>query len=342
MKKSTTTLKRALKYPLELMSARWGEHTRRGPPRLWVLMYHRILPRTDARYATEEPGMIVTPETFHDHLKQLKELFTILPLSEWIMRHQQGQTLPDKACAITFDDGWADNYQYAMPLIKKEQVPVTLFAVSEMIGTRRRFWPNRIAHLLDKADPQQLAALNWLEVDYQSIITARKLGSKHLAEYISQVINHLKKHSDEQITLWATLAERELSIINETNDTLMTWHQLQAMSDSGLVEIGSHTCNHYRLRAGLAEATIADEIINSQKQLQEKLNKPVNLFCYPNGDVCEAAVKLVQKNYLGGVTTHRGINYCDSIDAAQILRIGMHQSISDTSTRLQARLSDWH
>lgn len=341
MKKSTTTLKRALKHPLELMSARWGEHTRRGPPRLWVLMYHRILPRTDARYATEEPGMIVTPETFHDHLKQLKKLFTILPLSEWIMRQQQGQTLPDKACAITFDDGWADNYQYAMPLIQKEQTPITLFAVSEMIGTRKRFWPNRIAHLLDKASPQQLAELPWLNVDYHSITSARNLGNQHLAEYISRVINCLKKHSDEQVILWVTSAEHELNIANETNDTLMTWEQLQGMSQSGFVEVGSHTCNHYRLRSGLPETTMTNEIVNSQKQLQDKLDKPVNLFCYPNGDVCESAVKLVQKNYLGGVTTHRGVNNSLDVNSAQILRIGMHQSISDTNTRLNARLSNW-
>jgi peptidoglycan/xylan/chitin deacetylase (PgdA/CDA1 family) len=112
------------------------------------------------------------------------------------------------------------------------------------------------------------------------------------------------------------------------------------MQASGLVDIGSHTCRHCRLVEGLPAATLAQEIIDSGHYLQQQLDRPVDLFCYPNGDVSADAARLVAKHYRAAVTTRRGINGAGT-PAQMLSRIGVHEDMSNTPTRFNARLSGW-
>lgn len=324
------------KRGLEHFAAHFGPHTRDGEPRLWVLMYHRILPADDERFAQEEPGMIVTPDTFRQQLRELKQLFTVLPLTEWIERRKAGKSLPARACAITFDDGWLDNYQYALPILQQEQVPATLFAVSHMIGTQREFWPNRLARLLSLT-PNEIsqAELGWLHGAPQF----NKNGT-HDREAIAAIINYCKQFSDADLHGWLDQAERVLSIDGSATPSLMNWDQLRGMHQSGLITVGSHTRNHYRLLNTLAQETLIGEIRESKTLLERELDTAVDLFCYPNGDVCEAAISEVRNTYSAAVTTQRGINTATT-PAHQLLRIGVHEDVSRSSVQLKARLSGW-
>ena len=331
------------KAPLTWAAAQFGRHKRdSSEPHLWVLMYHRILPVSDPRYLAEEPGMIVEPETFRQQLQSLKQLMPIMPLQQWLDRFEQGLPLPPRACAITFDDGWADNFEYAYPIIEQQQVPATLFAVSDMIGTTRQFWPNQLNHLLAHAGIEQLQSLGWLK---QWLPSEAALGNNNQQslnrEQIAEVIRQIKHHPDDKISRWLSDAEQQLAISAPEAPALMSWQQLKTMAASDYMDIGSHTCNHYRLRSDLDPATTEHEIVASKQRLEDELQQPVALFCYPNGDTSALAVELVKKHYQAAVTTQRGINTFSGLQAHQLLRVGLHQDISNSRSKLQARLANW-
>jgi peptidoglycan/xylan/chitin deacetylase (PgdA/CDA1 family) len=303
---------------------------------LWILMYHRVLPASDERFGNEEPGMVVTPETFLRHIQALKKLFTIVSLTEWIDRCDTGKPLPPRACAITFDDGWLDNFEFALPILQQEQVPATLFAVSHMVGTSSQFWPNRVARLIgNSAEWQKNSSLAWL----------RDLGGDYAAgftdrENLGHIIAKLKQLPDSELSDRLDEAEKMSGIALANTPALVNWDQLRAMQNTGLVEIGSHTCHHFRLTEQLPADILEQEIVESRKELERQLEKPVSLFCYPNGDASAQAIKLVQQHYTAAVTTRRGINSM-STSPHQLLRIGVHEQISNTSLKFRAKLSGW-
>jgi peptidoglycan/xylan/chitin deacetylase (PgdA/CDA1 family) len=334
-------MKQLIKQCVISAANQFGPHRFAGlsrDPQLWVLMYHRILPKEDIRYRLEEPGMIVTPETFAMHLRQLKLHFDVMGLSEWLALRASGKPLPRRACAITFDDGWYDNYEFALPIIEQEKTPATLFAVVEKIATDFQFWPNLVSALL---------ASNATAVMKQNPVFARALQQLPTVkdtsdrEYAAAVIKALKQSTDAEIFAALAAIDWQQQLSFELPRGLMNWDELRAMTKSGLVQVGSHTCNHKRLNAELPEADILHEVVDSKKQLAQKLPDSVDIFCFPNGDYNQAALDAVTQTYSAAVTTQRGIVNARTTPAHQLCRIGLHENVSHTPRLLGARLSGW-
>ena len=317
---------------------RFGPHrSRQTKPKLWVLMYHRILPKEDARFALEEPGMIVTPDTFSMHMQQIKRHFDVLSLDDWINLKQQGAPLPTKACVVTFDDGWADNHEYALPILKATNTPITLFAVAEKIGTDFQFWPNSILALLLNGFTNELNR-HPLFAKVRALIPVDNSIDR---EYAATYIHHLKAFSDEDIFSALQDIGSARLLAGQLPNALMSWEQLHAMHTSGLTVIGSHTCNHKRLSVDLDVQEMQYEIQSSRKVLEQRLNTSVNLFCFPNGDYNQAALHLVQDTYKAAVTTRRGINDAQTCTDYELTRIGIHEEVSSSPRLFGARLSGW-
>lgn len=342
--KIATQVKRLIKYCIQIVAAKFGRHTRKHEsPQLMILMYHRILPEVDERSRLEEPGMVVTPETFKMHLKVLSEYFEFINLSDWIKRKKNGLPLPLKACAITFDDGWSDNYEFAFPILKELNIPATIFLVSEMINTNRMFWPERLALTISAITNKESKAWDtqitqWIRNAETSFAFSDTTPTR---EQLSEIIAHVKQFTDEEIHILIDqlLSKLDINITNKPN-SLLNWPQVQEMLDSGLIEMGSHTCTHTRLNDSLTDAVLEYEIFESKKQLQAEISQNVTSFCFPNGDVSEKSIKLVQESYHCAVTTKNGWNTTEDSDH-QLKRIGIHNDIASNSTRFLARLADW-
>jgi peptidoglycan/xylan/chitin deacetylase (PgdA/CDA1 family) len=111
-----------------------GRATRSLRQRALVLMYHRVL--NDAAVPDDiDPGMYVTHSTFERHLEHLSANHDVVGFDafrRWLLGET---TFPRIPCVITFDDGWADNYTEAFPLLRRYGLPATIFLATGLVGT---------------------------------------------------------------------------------------------------------------------------------------------------------------------------------------------------------------
>ena len=338
------SFKKIIKRSLQHVAASFGRHTRsRKEPQLLVLMYHRVLPDSDKRSLIEEPGMVITPETLRLHISILKQHFNLIKLSDWFQLQLDVNKLPHNTCAITFDDGWTDNFEFAFPLLKEMKVPATIFLVSDMIGTKDIFWPERLALLITTVAcnyPQFWShpELEWLQKNPAGY---RFSKTPPTTEELSALIACAKSYTGQEIHNRLTHIEKTLQIDTENNTpSLLNWQQVAEMTDSGLVEIGSHTRHHVRLNDDTLDGILQDEIVNSKHEIEKHTGQKVSTFCFPNGDFCPQALSMVEQNYIGAVTTQSGWNTVDT-NNHMLQRIGLHQDISADKTSFLARISGW-
>ena len=287
--------------------------------------------------------MVVTPDTLRLHLDTVKQHFHIVKLSDWIQLKRNGKKLPANACAITFDDGWADNYEFAFPILKELKTPATIFLVADMIGSDKSFWPERLAALMTTiatSYPQHWGhtELQWLQ-EHPDLYRFNK--TPPTSEEISALIACLKNFSDQEIHNRISHIEKELQIeVSKPDASLLNWQQVNEMVNSNLIEMGSHTCHHIRLNAETPSGQIKDEIVNSKKIIEKHIGKAVETFCYPNGDTCPEAIEQVKQNYTCAVTTKAGWNSQQS-NAHMLHRVGIHQDNTADKIAFLARISGW-
>lgn len=305
-----------------------------------VLMYHRVLPKSEVTRAVQ-PGMIIEPETLDLHIRFLKKYCELTPLSHLISAQAPGG--PDSQhkplCALTFDDGWCDFYQYAYPILKHHGVPATVFLPTDFIGTARWFWTDRLGFLLDGiTDSPELPIRS--QVSEHPLVTKILVGAKNRETRLENAISILKNHRSEDIE--AVLVALIASIgkdLTPRQRAFLSWEEVREMADSGLIAFGSHTAGHPILPT-LTEDEVSHEIIKSRDVLiSEKVVSPAFIsFSYPNGNFTKRLSGMVREaGYHMAVTTQHGWNRCGE-DLYTLRRIAIHQDMAATEAMFASRL----
>lgn len=299
---------------------------------LAVLTYHRVLPRDHQDLRWEQPGMVVYEDTFAAQLGWLREAgIPVVGLADWLSRAQNQESLPGFAAAITFDDGWRDNYQYALPHLQNYACPATFFVCPGLLDNQHAFWPQRLGRGLASrhSEPEVRATLQ-----QRFGIHSQQISG---AAQIDQVINSLKgRHSDDDIHHMLDLAGLPRSAQDDERD-LMNWRELNALVDSGLAEIGSHTRLHRRLNTLSDDEQRRSEICASRGQLESMLGVEVALFCYPNGDFDPVSERMVRACYDGACLTSTGWNQRGD-DPFRVVRQNISQGAAAQRSAFMARL----
>lgn len=238
-----------------------------------VLTLHRVLDDDEFFQSSSLPAIIVRKRTFERLVAWAGDTFEILDLRKGLPDLQAKPARP--RVAITFDDGWLDNYELAEPIAARNKCPITIFVCPGITGNRFPFWPERVSLLLRDV-PE--AALHQIYPD---------LPNDSPDSWIEAVIGRMKQMSPEERDDYirrlenATSAEQECDH-REPLNCAMTWEQIREISQNS-VGIGSHTFSHQILTA-ISEDAGRDELTKSRCAIEENLRQPCMMLAYPNGN----------------------------------------------------------
>jgi peptidoglycan/xylan/chitin deacetylase (PgdA/CDA1 family) len=264
--------------------------------RLSILIYHRVLPEVDAIFPSE-----ATVASFDAQMNAVKAVFNVLPLPEAIARLKAG-TLPSRAACITFDDGYADNYRLALPILQKHGLHATFFIATAYLNGGRMFNDTVIESIRRaQSDRLDLSGIN-LGIHDVSTPQAKAKAIGH----ILPIVKYLPLDERE-----ATVAQVARIATDDAlpNDLMMTTEELKALHGAGM-EIGGHTQRH-PIIAKLDDEATRVEIQAGKDWLESTLGSKVRVFAYPNGrpdsDYRREQARIIENmGFEGAVSTQWG------------------------------------
>jgi peptidoglycan/xylan/chitin deacetylase (PgdA/CDA1 family) len=241
----------------------------RFDPPILVLLYHRIADPGGDRF-----HLCVSPDNFRQQLKVLKERFTIARFGDdW-------RKLERPAVVVTFDDGYADNLETALPILESENVPAAFFLATATLGTRREFWWDELERTVFHGNSEDELSLKIGRSEWKGRITSDDDRHRAFAE-----INALLRAvdvDDREAVLTALRSWAEEEKEGRTSHRPLTWDEVSQLARHPLATIGAHTRFHCSLGA-LSVDRQREEIDTSRRDLEQMLDKKIEFFAFPFG-----------------------------------------------------------
>lgn len=249
-------------------------------PGVRILIYHGL----DISGQTDINSRFISVAEFEKHLNWLKNCCEVVSLEDYF----KGVRHPDKlTVAITFDDGYKNNFTLALPLLEKYQLPATFFVTTSSLEGLNMLWPD----LLDMAGFFLNAELVYKDEKFKY--------SRHKG-YIS-ITNgsDLKSHlMDADLISIRTFIKDHHFLLKEiqTDECKLYWElmnedELKAASKSPFITLGSHSVVHSSMTK-ISSAEAREELVNSRATLIEIIGLPVTSFAFPFGDYTPELVEM--------------------------------------------------
>lgn len=298
--------------------------------KITILAYHRVLKDKDP---SVEPGMYVTEKTFDMHMRFLKKHYHVISFEEFLSTFHSSTSSGQARnplisqnekpiCVITFDDGWRDNYDVAFPILKKYELPATIFVTTDYIGSSAWFWPDRIKYYVAEGHGEDVAQVLHIsdkgDVASRAINVLKKLDAAPLKDALARI--------DEAVAIDMPQERRMIDV-----------QEMQEMQVKG-ISFGTHSCSH-GLFNKLDAAAVVNELTTSKTALERLEIKPLAVLAYPNGNYNDKIIRLVgEAGYQAAVTMDRQLYDPTEQSQYTIPRIGMHDDVTNTEALFQARI----
>ncbi|HKQ19729.1 MAG TPA: glycosyltransferase, partial [Candidatus Eisenbacteria bacterium] len=253
---------------------------------LVVLAYHRILPHAERLVATSRP-MILSAEVFEGQMAELARKYAVLSLDEVLDHYRSRRPFPRRAVHVTFDDGYADNFNHALPILSRHSVPATFFLTTGPIDSGTLLWwdelgaslvaltgrnPTGTEPLLRVSPPRLAPILGRIFAN-----PGRPIG---LIDYCTRVMNEVPDTvRKETLAALATLAAPYRN--GPPARLMLTWEEARAMQREGM-KLGAHTVNHTYLDE-LDDATGNFEVGECIDRIEQETGVRPRAFSFPAG-----------------------------------------------------------
>ncbi|HEX5069598.1 MAG TPA: glycosyltransferase [Vicinamibacterales bacterium] len=246
-----------------------------GPARAAVLMYHKI-----ADLPSDRRSLALAPDHFRAHMAHLQRHYVPMPLEEVARRSREG-TLPDKAVAVTLDDGYLDNLRAACPILDEHDVPATFFINTLDLDRKNEFWGDVLERIFfeEPSLPGRIDVVLggtriWMPTDTPQ---NREAAWRAVSGPFYPAREDQRRAYLQLIVDWSGLPVQP----RETHRR-MTTGELLELAKHGRHTIGAHTTHHLALTDHPPEIQ-RHEMADNKAALERLLGRPVLTFAYPYG-----------------------------------------------------------
>jgi peptidoglycan/xylan/chitin deacetylase (PgdA/CDA1 family) len=241
-------------------------------PGIVIFNHHRV---GDAGHTPFDRGVFSsTVDQFDAQIRYLKKRMPIVS-GEELESLVSGKTKLDRMhAAITFDDGYLDNYANAFPVLKSHDATATFFLITTYVGTATVPWWDEIACLMRFTKERSLK----LRIPVPATI---KLDEDRETSIRTVLRRYKLPENHDYDGFLSELREQTKSILPKAERRFLSWDEAREMKAAGM-EIGSHTCSH-RLMSQLTPEEQAIELRESKAELERQLGTRVGSFAYPVG-----------------------------------------------------------
>lgn len=265
------------------------------------LAYHRITPATDSHMPPFTRSLNVRADHFEQQIKYLASHYRCIDLSTAITELTHHKMQPNTV-VITFDDGYRDNLTLALPILKKYQVPATIYITTGFIdGMLLPWWYEQEFVVMNETQLH----FGWQNQTYhwQMSTIAQKLS---ILQQLHTLFSTLDITAQQDFMQQLRAAS---SYSYSASGLFLTWRELQELTKEPLITLGAHTTSHPVLSQLSAQA-LESELSESRKRLEQMLNQPVEHLAYPFGGTIHANQReylaAANAGYLSAVTTQLG------------------------------------
>jgi peptidoglycan/xylan/chitin deacetylase (PgdA/CDA1 family) len=275
----------------------------RAQGRLSIVTFHRVLPAAE-REAYPYPGLVVTPEELGDLLTYFTRHFDCGTLATQQERYLGDGGSNCSLLAITFDDGQYDNLLHARPVLAHFGVQASFFVPVTAVESQTPLWHDRLGFAVLGLSRQGDDGVKRL----QGILAAAGLSGHGTGSLVDNVAQESKGlELEARLRLVDAIAEASGNDRIPKFARMMSFGELAELASDGH-EIGSHSMTHC-LMPECDDQALEYEVAESRRLLQTKLGRPIESFCYPNGNSdARSAAAVAKAGYRRAVTTTWGLN----------------------------------
>ncbi|MBZ5495994.1 MAG: polysaccharide deacetylase family protein [Acidobacteriia bacterium] len=265
-----------------------------------IFTYHRLSAHPDPFF----PGLPIT--VFEQQIRYLTRYHRVVELGQLLRDIERGEPIPRNAVALTFDDGYRDNYELAFPILQEYGAPATIFLTTGFLDRHDVLWNDKICFAFKHTSKSGIAFDTGGRTYYPlKTVEDRLRAAQEILWFMRHIPHYEKVERIDQL-----LSNLGISDFRYLWDTMLSWEHVLSMHRQGIA-FGAHTVSHPIL-SRLALAQAQEEIMGSKTTIELQLGCPVELFAYPAGasqDYTEDLKRLlVDAGFKAAVTTNFGTN----------------------------------
>ena len=248
-----------------------------------ILLFHSVSNRCD-KFSKGPSDTWISDSLFVKHLDYLRKYYHIISLQELVESLNEGK-IQERSVVITFDDGFADNYHFAYPILKKYQIPATIFLATEAVDNRKPLWIQKFNYLINEFGVDKIIDKTRSLLDYTQFertvnnTDSRDSLHKQLEQFLAyEVAKQLREEFLRTLYAEFSISMEDLFLENKI---FLNWEEIKKMHANG-IRFGNHGGSHTPFSA-LSNDDQIDEVFSSKDLIKQYVKHDFLPFAYPFG-----------------------------------------------------------